>query len=258
VERAHVARVLITGASGLIGRVLRRRLSARYDVVGLDHRAVRGQDVHGVNLQRLRSSNKLFAGIDVVIDLAASAATDTPWQQVWKNNLRITMNVLEAARANGVRRYIFASSNHVTGMYECDEPYASITAGSYDGLVPGDFELIDATTPHRPDSAYAIGKVFGEAAARHYSDAFGLSSLCLRFGTVRHDDTPALPRHFATLLTQRDLAALVESAVEASPDLRFGVYYGVSENRWRFWNTRDAKADLGYAPADDAETFRRP
>jgi nucleoside-diphosphate-sugar epimerase len=214
--------------------------------------------VRGANLQRLRPSNKLFDGVDVVIDLAAFPALDTPWRQVWKNNLRITMNVLEAARANGARRYIFASSNHVTGMYERDEPYASIVAGRYEGLVPGDFELIGATTPLRPDSAYAIGKIFGEAASRHYSDAFGLSALCLRIGTVRHDDTPTLPRHYATLLTQRDLSGLVECAVEAPADLRFGVYYGVSENRWRYWSTSDAKADLGYAPADDAEAFRDP
>jgi dTDP-4-dehydrorhamnose reductase len=212
--------------------------------------------VHGTNLQRLRPSSKLFAGVDVVIDLAAHPAIDTPWEQVWKNNLQITMNVLEAARANGARRYIFASSNHVTGMYERDEPYASIVAGRYDGLVPGGFELIDATAPHRPDGAYAIGKIFGEAAARHYSDAFGLSALCLRIGTVRHDDLPTVPRHYATLLTHRDLAALVECAVEAPADLRFGIYYGVSENRWRYWSTSDAKADLGYAPTDDAETFR--
>jgi nucleoside-diphosphate-sugar epimerase len=251
-----MTRVLITGACGLIGGVLRQHLSDRYDIVGVDRRQARREGVHGTNLQRVRPSNKLFAGVDVVVDLAATPVLDTPWQRVWKNNLRITMNVLAAARANGVRRYIFASSNHVTGMYERDEPYASIVAGRYDGLTPGGFELIDATVPQRPDSPYAIGKVLGEAAARYYSDAFGLSAICLRIGTVVRDDKPTAPRHYATLLTQRDLAALVECSIDAPAELRFGIYYGVSENRWRYWRTTDAKADLGYAPRDDAESFR--
>jgi uronate dehydrogenase len=251
-----VSRILITGARGSIGDILQRHLSDRHTVVGLDRRRSREHGLHGLNLERLRASNTLFAGIDVVIDLAAAPALDTSWRRVWRSNLRITMNVLEAARAHEVPRYIFASSNHVTGMYERDEPYASIVAGRYDGLVPGGFDLIDATAPSRPDSPYAVGKMFGEGAARYYSDVFGLSAICLRLGTVRRDDRPSAPRHFATLLTHRDLIRLVESAVEAPDDLRFGVYYGVSNNKWRYWSISEAQADLGYTPTDDAESFR--
>jgi uronate dehydrogenase len=251
-----VSRILITGAGGLIGEVLRQHLSERHTVVAIDRRRSREHGVHGVNLERLRPSNSLFSGVDVVIDLAAIATLDPSWERVWRTNLRITMNVLEAARTHGVGRYIFASSNHVTGMLERDEPYASIVAGRYDGLAPGSFKLIDATAPLRPDSPYAVGKVFGEAAARQYSDAFGLSAICLRIGTVRREDRPSASRHFATLLTHSDLHRLVDCAVGAPDDLRFGVCYGVSGNTRRYWSISDAQADLGYTPADDAEQFR--
>lgn len=253
-----MTRVLITGARGVIGAILRRELPDRYTIVGVDRRGDRGQGVHGSNLERLRPTNALFADVDVVIDLAALVALDTPWRRVWRNNIRITMNMLEAARANGVKRYIFASSNHVTGMYERDEPYASIVAGRYDGLSPGAFDLIEPAAPSRPDSPYAIGKALGEAAARYYADTFGLSAICLRFGTLKHDDRPTTPRHFATLLTHRDLLRLVECAIEAPADLRFGIYYGVSDNRWRYWSISEGRADLGYEPADDAERLRNP
>jgi uronate dehydrogenase len=251
-----VTRILITGARGVIGGVLHRHLSDRHTVVGVDRRRSRDPGLHGLNLERLRPSNALFAGVDVVIDLAAIPGLETSWRRVLRANLRITMNVLEAACAHGVRRYIFASSNHVTGMYERDEPYASIVAGRYDGLAPGGFDLIDATAPTRPDSAYAVGKMFGEAAARYYSDAFGLSAICLRLGTVKRDDRPTAPRHFATLLTHRDLSRLVECAVKAPAERRFGVYYGVSNNSWRYWSIAEATADLGYVPTDNAEEFR--
>jgi nucleoside-diphosphate-sugar epimerase len=103
----------------------------------------------------------------------------------------------------------------------------------------------------RPDGPYALGKVLGEAAARWYSDAFGLSAVCLRIGTVNAEDRPLEPRHFATLLTHADLLRLVEAALTA--DVRFAVCYGVSRNTWRFW---DISNEIGYDPQDDAERYR--
>jgi hypothetical protein len=105
--------------------------------------------------------------------------------------------------------------------------------------------------PVRPDGAYALGKVLGEAAARWYSDAYGLAAICLRIGTVNAEDRPLQPRHFATLLTHADLLRLVEAALTA--DVRFAVCYGVSRNTWRFWDTSN---EIGYEPQDDAERYR--
>jgi nucleoside-diphosphate-sugar epimerase len=244
-------KILITGAAGLVGTVLMHGLEGRYDVVGVDRALRRPPNVRRRNLARARRLGSIFAGADAVVDLAGLPSHRTEWKEVWRNNLRATLNVLEAARRAGVRRYVFASSNHVTGGYEREPPYSAIVAGEYTGLDPEWLPLVGTTRPVRPDGPYALGKVLGEAAARWYSDAYGLSAVCLRIGTVNAEDRPLEPRHFATLLTHADLLRLVESALTA--DVRFAVCYGVSRNTWRFW---DISNEIGYEPEDDAERYR--
>ena len=250
-------KILITGAAGLLGTVLMRGLDGRYAVTGVDRAVRRPANVRRRSMARSRSLATIFEGADAVVDLAGLSDHRTGWKDVWKNNLPATMNALDAARRAGVRRYVFASSNHVTGTYERDSPYSAIVAGDYTGLDPTSIPLVAVSWPVRPDGAYALGKLLGEAAARWYSDAFGLSAICLRIGTVNAEDRPLEPRHFATLLTHADLLRLVVCALEAPADLRFGVYYGVSRNTWRFWDISDAADEIGYQPQDDAEDFRR-
>lgn len=249
-------RLVITGAAGVIGSVLRRRLSQDYIVRGLDRRRTHEHAVDRVDVTRLNALSAAFAGADAVIDLAASAQLDTPWPEVWKNNIRATMNTLEAARRNGVARFVYASSNHVTGMYEQEFPYSAIVAGEYSQLEREAVPLIDSSMPVRPDSPYAIGKSLGETAARYYSDTFGLQTICIRIGTVNREDRPTHARHFATLLTHADLTRLFECALHAPDDLRFGIFYGVSDNVWRFWDIAEARRAIGYVPQDDAERLR--
>jgi uronate dehydrogenase len=247
---------MITGAAGRLGRLLTNGLRERYSVRGIDRNGARRGEVRRVDMTKPKRIESLFEGVDTVIDLAALPNDRLPWADVWANNLPATLNALEAARLAGVRRLVFASSNRVTGGYERDAPYAAIVAGSYEGLEPSETPLIDVSWPVRPDGTYAIGKVVGESAARYYSDEHGLSTICLRIGTVTGDGKPHQPRHFATLLTHDDLLRLVEAAVRAPEELRYGIYYGVSRNTWRFWEIDDAARDLGYEPQDDAERFR--
>ena len=110
--------------------------------------------------------------------------------------------------------------------------------------------------PIRPDGPYGIGKAFGEAAGRYYSDVHGLSVICLRIGTLNRESRPTSVRHFATLLTHRDLVQLVRRCIDAPDDLRFAIFYGVSDNKWRFWDISNARDLIGYAPQDDAERWR--
>jgi NAD+ dependent glucose-6-phosphate dehydrogenase len=251
-----VHKILITGAAGLLGRVLVGGLGERYAVSGIDRMGSRRGQMRRVDMSKQKGLDSLFDGFDTVIDLAALPSERTPWSEVWRNNLPATMNALDAARRGGVRRYVFASSNHVTGMYERAAPYAAISAGEYDGLDPRQTPLIEPSWPLRPDGPYAIGKALGEAAARYYSDAFGLSAICLRIGTVNRENTPTTPRQFATLLSHADLLRLVQAAVTAPADLQYGIYYGVSRNTWRFWDISDARDEIGYEPQEDAERFR--
>ena len=248
-------RVLVTGARGLIGSVLWADLAGEHSLQGVDLRGDRAAGIRRGDVRRRRTLRSALDGVDAIVDLASGSTVDLSWDRV-EADIRGRVNVLEAARLHGVRRYIFASSNHATGMYELDEPYASIVAGRYDGLDPASTPLIATDWPMRPDSPYGAGKAFSEAAARYYSDRHGISCICLRIGTVVAEDRPKVPRHYATLLTHRDLVRLVGCALQAPLELRYGVYYGVSANTWRFWDLANATEELGYEPQDDAERFR--
>ena len=115
---------------------------------------------------------------------------------------------------------------------------------------------IRTDAPVRPDGPYGVGKAFGEAVGRYYADAWGLSVICLRIGTVNRADRPTGIRHFATLLTHRDLVSLVRCCIDAPPDVRFGIAYGVSRNTWRLWDVEAARELIGFEPSDNAESFR--
>jgi nucleoside-diphosphate-sugar epimerase len=246
--------VVITGAAGLIGTVLRDHLDDEFRLRPLDAR--RSRNIRRVDTTRLRTVADELDGIHAVVHLAANTNPDAAWDEVVLNNLGSITTVLEAARLRGVPRVIFASSNRVTGMYERDEPYASILSGNYGELSPGAFPLIGPDAPVRPDSPYAMSKALGEAACRTYSACHGVSTICLRIGSVNHGDRPTIPREFATWLSHADLVRLVVTALRADEAMHHGVYYGVSSNRWRIWDIADARAELGFVPLDDAESFR--
>lgn len=248
-------RVLVTGASGLIGDVLWEPLACKHALSGIDLRRDRARGIDRGDVRRSRSIRHAFRDVKAVVDLATGSAVDLPWKEVEKD-ISGRVNVLEAARAHGVQRYVFASSNHVTGLYELDQPYASIVAGAYEGLDPAAIPLIRPDCPIRPDSAYGVGKAFAEIACRYYAEHYGISCLCLRIGTVRRDDRPRRPREYATLLSHADLVQLVDCAIRAPLTIQHGIYYGVSANKWRFWDITNARDELGFAPHDDAERLR--
>jgi dTDP-4-dehydrorhamnose reductase len=160
------------------------------------------------------------------------------------NNIIGTRNVYEAAKLFKVKRVVFASSNHVTGAYEGFPP--SLHAQPSPALIrPQD--------PIRPDGNYGVSKAAGEAIARMYYELYGLESVCLRIGSVEKDDDFAKDaRHQCTWLSHRDLTQLVRKSLLA--DVRFAVYYGVSNNKKRFWDISNAVEEIGYQPEDDAST----
>lgn len=247
--------MLVTGSSGLIGGFLVQSLSPARSVWGID--AVSGQHTGSVlDMRELEPVVREFAGIDTVIHLAANADAGASWEEVLQNNLPVTRNALEAARRTAVRRVVLASSHHVVGLVERDEPFASILAGRRRGLRAESVKRVEVSDPVRPDGAYGAEKAFGEAAGRLYAEEHGISVLCLRIGTVTRSDRPTTPRHRSTLLSRRDLLQLIERCLEASPELRYGVYFGVSANRWRIWDLENAQRELGYEPLDDAEQWR--
>ena len=249
-------KILITGSSGLVGSILAEGLKDDYDVSGLD---VRPSNVIATTIadsSDTKGMKEAFDDVDIVIDLASNPSQYSPWEVIHENNILCTINALEFSQQCGVKRVIFASSNHATGMYELDLPYSDIVSGQYQGYDGNEIPRINTAMPIRPDGPYGIAKAFGEASGRYYSDKYGLSFLALRIGTVNVENKPTNLRQFSTLFTHQDLMRLVTSCIEAPSDLGFGIYYGVSDNSWRIWDTSNAKEDLSYLPLDKAESWR--
>ena len=251
-------RVLITGIAGLIGTICYNELKDDYELSGTIHRTpFEGERVRlfKVDITDLESLLPAFEGQDAVIHMAADPRDYAPWESVLPNNIIGTYNVYEAARRTGVKRVIFASSNHATGLYERDFPYNLIVAGKYD-QVPIPYPMIDHRAEIRPDGYYGVSKAYGEALGRYYCEEYGISVINLRIGTVNRWNSPLRNiRHFATWLSHRDQAQLVRRCLE-TPDIQYDTFYGVSNNKWRFWDIDHAREVVGYDPQDNAETFR--
>jgi nucleoside-diphosphate-sugar epimerase len=251
--------VLVTGSSGLIGGVVIRTLGDRYTFTGLDRtQPADAPDIPTTvaDVSDFNAIRPAFNGMDAVVHLAADASMQASWESVLTNNIVATYNVFEAARQAGVQRLIFASSNHAVGMFELDAPYARIRQGNYAGLAPGTVPRVDHTVRIRPDGYYGVSKAYGEAMGAYYAENFGMSVICLRIGTVnRHDSPQRDVRHMATWLSHRDLAQLVDRCLSVE-GVRFEIFYGVSGNTWRIWDIEHARRVLGYAPQDNAETYR--
>lgn len=237
-------KVLVTGAAGGIGSVVVKALADRYDLVLADVRPL--HDMHGfqvaqVDIADLEQFRPLCRGIDTIVHLAAAADPATPWEGLLPNNLIGVYHVFQAASEAGCRRVIFASSLHVVDGY------------------PAEMQ-IDTHSPVRPSTLYGATKAWGEALGSFYADQRHLSVICLRFGWVmaRHDPriTPGFQR-LDIILTHDDLVRLIEASIEAPDDLRFGIFHGVSNNRWQRLDISDTRRSLNYEPQDDAFELAR-
>ncbi len=252
-----VRKVLVTGSGGLIAGALIRDLGDRFDFTGQD---IVPPDRPAVpttvsDLSDMEAVRKAVGGVDAVVHLGADSRQDGPWASVLPNNLIATHNVFEACKEAGVKRVVFASSNHAVGMHELDDPYNRIRSGDYEGLDPDNIPQIDHTVQIRPDGHYGISKAYGEATGAYYAENFGLEVACLRIGTVNRANRPTEVRQLATWCSHRDITQLIQRCLEVEP-LQFDIFYGVSDNKWRFWDIDHAREVLGYAPQDNAEDYR--
>ncbi len=241
-------KVLITGSNGLIGGILWQGLGDLFELYGLDRQLPPGKaNIFQADVAHADHVENVFdriPNLDYVVHLAGDARVDADWDSALSVNIGGTKNVYAAAQRHRVKRVVFASSNHVAGAYEGFPP--SLHAQEIDWL-------ITSRDPIRPDGFYGVSKAAGEAIARMYFELHGLESVCLRIGSVNKADSPAgNPRLQCTWLSHRDLVQLVRCSLLS--DVPFGIYYGVSNNRKRFWDISDAERDLNYHPQDDAST----
>jgi len=242
-------KILITGINGMIGTVLRNAFQTTQDVYGLDLEGEFSDRVLSADLSDYQQAARVLqqvSPLDAVIHLAGNPSVQASWESVLKANIIGTRNIFEGAREFGIPRVIFASSNHATGAYHGFEPELNtFTQPQTPKISPYD--------PVRPDSDYGVSKVFGEAVARYYSDRWDIKAICLRIGAVLEDDDPTADSQNRKIwLSHRDLIQLVEKSL--STNVKFGIYYGVSNNQGAFWDINNARADLGFQPVDDAST----
>lgn len=231
-------RILITGAAGNIGLALRQHLRGRYLLLRLADIAPQaaaepGEEVLKVDIREPDALEQAMEGIDCIIHLAG-IPQEAPWDDIEALNINGCYNVFEAARRQGVKRVVFASSNHAVGFHRREN-------------------ILDDKALPRPDTLYGVSKVFGEALGRLYANKFGLSVACLRIGTFRTPDRPVESRQLLTWISHRDMAQLVGCCID-HPDYHFLVAYGVSNNTRSRWSN-DHVAFLGYRPQDDSEAF---
>jgi uronate dehydrogenase len=237
-EVADMKRILITGAAGKIGDVLRKGLRGSYPLMRLLDIAPlgsveQGEELCTADIRDIAALEKAMAGIDCVTHLAG-VPEEAEWETVLALNIEGCFNVFEAARRQGVKRAIFASSNHAVGFHRRER-------------------FIDNTVVPRPDTRYGVSKVFGEALGRLYADKYGLSVACLRIGTFRTPDRPAEARQLLTWISHRDMVQLVRRCID-HPNYHFVTVYGVSNNLRSRWDNTNVKF-LGYRPEDDSEVF---
>ena len=252
-------KVLITGAAGLIGNVLIDRLGSTYDISSLDLHPVESIPSTVASLDDYDAMRPAFDGIDSVVHLAADRAAYAGWDSVLPNNLVGTYNVFEASRDAGVKRVVFASSNHATGGFYLVPPWKHIADGDFDQLVAGEYALVDESAPIRPDGFYGVSKAFGEALGSYYNDYHGLSSIHLRIGWVISTDDPTFsPFALSLWLSHRDVAQAVQKSIEAPASLTYGVYYATSDNHWKIFNIDRAKTELDFTPEDGAGSSFNP
>ncbi|MFB9328130.1 NAD-dependent epimerase/dehydratase family protein [Paenibacillus aurantiacus] len=228
-------KLLVTGASGVIGaRVTAglRELGA-YDIVAADLHPDESLGVVPLDVTDAQRLLALTAGIDTVLHFAWAKDQDDFLGKVLPINVTGAYHLYEAARLNGVKRVIFASSNHATGYYKVGEQ-------------------VEAHSPYRPDSFYGLSKCYIELLGRLYADKYGISSINIRIGNFPKDDRPHSDRAAHIWISERDMVQLAERCIEADPAIPFLCLYGTSANADNYYDIGYLSTLIGYNPQDDA------
>ena len=228
-------RILITGAAGNVARMIRPHLRGHYRLRLSDRRplvdVVEGEEAVAADLGDLAGVRHAVRGTDGIIHLGGYPG-ESDFETILQSNIVGAYNLFEGARLEGVKRVVFASTNHVVGFYPRSE-------------------TIPVNVTPRPDTRYGLSKSFGESLASLYADKYGAEVMSIRIGHIlpRPDDARCL----AIWISPRDLAQLMRIGLE-SPGIRHEIVYGMSDNKRAWWDNSNAFR-LGYRPEDRSEDY---
>ena len=221
-------KILITGAAGHVGRALTAAWKDSYRLTLLDVRPVKQTfGAHAV-IADIRDGiimHALCEHHDTVVHLAISGNLSDPPNMLAPVNLIGTRNLMRIAAFAGCRRLIYASSLSID-LY--------------------------------PDRAYSQAKLATETCAREISESTPLSIHCLRLGAVLPARHPLLwpgNKNLDHVLTHSDMVKLFTCSVEASSEIHYGVFNGISNNKPSSHDISCARASLGYEPNDVSQAI---
>lgn len=250
-----VRTVLITGASGNLGAKLRNHLQGRYQLRLLDRNPRGDSAVHSVDLSIWDTQwVEQFRGVDVVVHLAADPTAQQTWPNLLAPNVDSVIHAFQAAIRCGVRRFIYASSNHVLGGYSDDPEPARLTAQTPPR--PGARYVVCGE--QRDSTPYGSAKLFGERLGKCLAESTGLEVIAVRIGWVQPGENrpegipPERGPWFRLMwLSNRDYCQLMERCLIAELPERFIVINGMSDNRGMRWDIEYTRRLVGYRPQDD-------
>lgn len=234
---AGARKIVLTGAAGGIGTMIRPLLAGHYPGLILSDRVkpanlLPTEIFVAADLTRPDEVAAAVMGADSVIHLGGFSV-EGPWDTILQANIIGCYNLFEAARQAGVKRVVFASSNHAVGFYPRKR-------------------RIGTNVTVRPDSRYGVSKAFGEALGALYADKHGIAVTCLRIGNV--GSRPLDVRRLSIWISPEDIVQLICIGLE-HPDIRFDILYGASDNAASWWDNSRAH-QLGYRPTGKAEDHR--
>ena len=229
--------LLMTGAAGGLGTALRDRLKANCDVLRISDRADlgparAGEEIMLSDLADAQAVDAMVQGCQAIVHLGG-ISVEADFGPILQANILGVYNLYEAARKFGVKRVVFASSNHVMGFYKQSE-------------------TITVDHPARPDSLYGVSKAFGEDLSRMYYDRYGIETACLRIGSSFAE--PKDRRMLASWLSFDDLHRLITACL-TTPILGHTAIYGMSDNAVTWYDNSGAR-HVGYVPQDSSDPFR--
>jgi uronate dehydrogenase len=227
--------ILLTGASGNLGRVLAHHLAKQgmtlrlTDIAPFPDELPPGASFTRADLNDGPAILRLAEGCGTVVHFGG-ISVEQPFETVIGPNIRGLYHAYEAARRERARM-VFASSNHVVGFHERTE-------------------VLDSDCEMRADGYYGLSKAYAELMGRLYWDKHGISSVFLRIGSCT--PKPIDDRMLATWLSYPDLSRMVERSVLA--DIKGClVIWGASRNARMTWWRRDDRAAIGWEPQDSAD-----
>jgi nucleoside-diphosphate-sugar epimerase len=233
-------RILITGPGGRVGSqivpLLREHFALRlFDAQPLQWSA--DDEVIQADIRDFAALRKACEGAKAMVHLAAVADEDDFHTRLLPMNLQGVYNAFEAAQQAGIPKVIYASTCQTILNY-------------------GEGVRVTPEMPVRPSTIYACTKVFGEALARHFSDKHGMSMICLRIAWFQGYESPLLrtqPHMLTHWCSPGDLTQLIVKSIRA--ELRFAIFFGLSNNTGRFWDISNAQELIGYDPQDNGSRF---